>query len=140
MADETNARPLAFIYDWPTGSTPATARALIAARVAACRRWAESAGYDLAGEWIEEGAGDNRPRFEAMLSMLRVHAERRPVLCLVNDWDRLHADTRQQTAYARRVQQAGGWTETAVGKSTRDGGVDPLLQDARAAFWKGASL
>lgn len=129
------AAGLAFIYDRPTGSTPGTARALIAARVAACRLWAEERGYDLAGEWVEEDASEERPRFQAMVSMLRVHAERRPVLCLVNNWDRLHVEPRLQQAYARRVQRAGGWTETAAGETTRSGVLDPLLTDALAEFW-----
>jgi hypothetical protein len=128
-------RPLAFIYDRPTGSTATTARALIAVRVAACRLWAEDHSYELAGEWVEEDANERRPRFQAMLSVLRVHAERRPVLCLVNDWDRLHSEPARQQAYARRVQAAGGWTETAVGESTRPGALDPLLTKALAAFW-----
>jgi hypothetical protein len=129
-------RPLAFIYDRPTGgSTPTAARALMAVRIAACRVWADERGYQLAGSWVEDDDSDNRPRFEALLAMLRVHARQRPVLCLINGWPQLHPQARQQNAYARRVEQAGGWTETALGESTRGSTVDPLLAERLAAFW-----
>lgn len=131
----TELPPLAFIYDRPTGSTPTTAQALIAVRITACRMWAEERGYELAGEWIEQSDSEDRPRFTALVDVLRVHAKRREVLCLVNDWDRLHPEPRQQQAYSRRIQQAGGRVETAVGETTRPHTLDPLLADARAAFW-----
>lgn len=131
-------RPLAFIYDRPTGgSTPTAARALMAVRIAACRVWADERGYQLAGSWVEEDDTDNRPRFEAMLSMLRRQAEHRDVLCLINGWDRLHPVVRQWNVFARRVEQAGGWTETAAGESTRGQALDPLLAEQLAAFRKG---
>jgi hypothetical protein len=120
-----DARPLAFIYDRKTSDT-ASSEGILRLRLGACREWAAVRGYDTAtGEWVDRGDAalrmDRRPAFERLLAaMCAARDGGRTVLCLVNDWDRLANEALPQIEFRRRVQEAGGWTETALGENDHE--------------------
>ncbi|MBV9023933.1 MAG: recombinase family protein [Streptomycetaceae bacterium] len=112
--------PLAFIYD--RHATPT--KAIMLLRVGACREYAEEQGWEIAGEWVDDGdnalTDDNRPQFDLMLAeLLGTHRGGRTVVCVVTDWDRLSRDSWNRLIFARKVALAGGWIETIVGETTK---------------------
>lgn len=118
----TEPPPLAFIYDRKTSDTAAS-EGILRLRLQACRDWAQTQGWEEAGEWVDHGddalSVDQRPRLDALLVVMRAHAVQRPVVCLINDWARLANIPGWQDALRRRVSDAGGWCETAVGEHDR---------------------
>lgn len=93
-------------------------------RVGACREYAEGMGWDIAGQWVDDGdnalTGDHRPEFLRMLAkLLGAHRGGRDVVCVVCDWDRLSRDREQCQKFARQVISAGGWIETIAGETTK---------------------
>ncbi|WP_406270161.1 hypothetical protein [Streptomyces sp. NBC_00191] len=59
--------------------------------------------------------GDHRPQFDALsVAIGRAHG---PIVCLVDDWDRLTRDALQSSVMRHRIGQAGGHTVTAEGES-----------------------
>jgi DNA invertase Pin-like site-specific DNA recombinase len=124
--------PLAFIYDRKTSDT-ASSEGILRLRLAACREWAQEIGYDTAdGEWVDRGDAalrmDHRPALEQLLDAMReARTSGRTVLCLVNDWDRLANLALPQIEFRRKIQSAGGWTETAIGENDREPGTRSMV-------------
>jgi DNA invertase Pin-like site-specific DNA recombinase len=133
----TEQPPLAFIYDRKTSDT-SSSEGILRLRLGACREWASVRGYDVAdGEWVDRGDAalrmDHRPAFERLLdAMCEARAAGRAVLCLVNDWDRLANLALPQIDFRRKVQGAGGWTETAIGENDRE----PATRSMAAALYR----
>lgn len=113
---------LAFIYDRQTSQTAG----VLVMRLEACHLWAQDAGWEVAGEWVDQGIGalrdDDRPKFDALADAMRAAAGAgwRPV-CLVADWPRLSRDAEAEAAFRARVRTAGGYTVTAVGEDDQPG-------------------
>jgi hypothetical protein len=123
MKDATPPAPvLAFIYDRQTSPTPG----VLVIRLEACHLWARDRGWDVAGEWVEQGNGalydDERPRFDAMAETMQEAAGAgwQPV-CLVSDWHRLSRDSEVERSFRARIHTAGGYTATAAGEDDRAG-------------------
>lgn len=116
------ASVLAFIYDRQTSPTAG----ILVMRLEACRLWARDAGWEVAGEWVDQGIGalrdDDRPAFDRLTEAMRAAAEAgwTPV-CLVADWPRLSRDTEAEAGFRARVKTAGGYTATAVGEDDQPG-------------------
>jgi DNA invertase Pin-like site-specific DNA recombinase len=113
-------KPVAFIYD--RHATPT--KGILLLRLAACREYVEQEGYELAGEWVDDGhhalTDDNRPQFDAMHdALLAAHQAGRKVVCVVLDWDRISRDRWNLAIFARRITLAGGWVETIAGETTK---------------------
>jgi hypothetical protein len=72
----------------------------------------------VAGIWLDLGdyaLGNRRPQFDALcVAMERAPG---PIVCLVDDWDRLTRDASQSAVMRHRIGQAGGHCETAEGES-----------------------
>lgn len=130
---EPGRSALAFIYDRKT-SDIAASEGILRLRLEACREWAQTQGWEEAGEWIDYGddalSVDQRPQLDSLLFVMRAHAVQRPVVCLVHDWTRLANIPGWQIALRRRVSKAGGWCETAVGDSDRT----PTRRGSRSAL------
>lgn len=115
--------PLAFLYDRKTSPTDA----ILLLRLRSCRMRAEEVGWQVAGEFIDEGddalgGAHHRPRFDQMLAAMRVEAKGgRRVVCLVADWYRLSRDADTERAFRARITTAGGYTATATGEDDQPG-------------------
>ena len=107
-------RPRAFIYD----RHATTSTVILDIRLDRCRAYAESRGWEIAGTWLDLGdnaLGDHRPQFDALCVAMDRAAG--PIVCLVDDWDRLTRDAGQSSVMRHRIGQAGGHTITADGES-----------------------
>ncbi|RSO47766.1 hypothetical protein DMH15_05750 [Streptomyces sp. WAC 06725] len=110
------ARLLAFIYD----RNATRSHAILDMRLEGCRTYAKRHGWQIADKWIDRGddaLGPGRPRFAALLEIMRTQARIRPVLCLVHTWDRLAHDGELRIALQQRVAQAGGYVATTFDES-----------------------
>ncbi|MCX4581981.1 recombinase family protein [Streptomyces sp. NBC_01481] len=111
---QTGERVRAFVYD--RHATMSTV--ILDIRLDRCRAYAESRCWEIAGIWLDVGddaLGDHRPQFDALcVAMDRAHG---PIVCLVDDWDRLTRDTSQSSVMRHRIAQAGGHCVTAEGES-----------------------
>ena len=123
MKDATTPTPvLAFIYDRQTSPTPG----VLVIRLETCRLWARTAGWEVAGEWVEQGDralyDDERPAFDSMRATMpdATGAGWQPV-CLVSDWHRLSRDNEVELAFRAQVHTMGGYTATAAGEDDRAG-------------------
>lgn len=107
--------PMAFIYDRRTTPT----KGIMVMRLQACHGHAEERGYEIAGEWYDEGDGalvDRRPQFSQLIARMRDASQcGRQAVCLVNDFDRLSHDSELRRQFIRRVHLAGGWVEDILG-------------------------
>lgn len=115
----TGERPLAFIYD--RRFSPSVVLDL---RLIHCREYADDAGFEVAGEWIDAGdealSDDRRPRFADMVAAMRAAAEQgRTVACLIADWDRISRDAHRSAGLRSMVTRAGGYTMTCEGDDDR---------------------
>jgi hypothetical protein len=114
-------RPIAFIYD--RHCTPT--RAILLLRLEVCRMYCEQQGWELVGEWIDEGdealLDERRTQFERLAARMNWvrHGTKRPLVCLVHDWDRLSFDRASRSRFVRRIDLAGGWIETIVGETSK---------------------
>lgn len=110
----------AFLYD----RHATTITVALDLRLARCRAYAEERGWEVVGTWIDVGdhaLADMRPRFSALCRAMA--ATPGPVVCLVDDLDRLNRAAGHRAVMRRRVAMAGG---TCV---TPSGGIDG--EDAR---------
>ncbi|HCA87534.1 MAG TPA: hypothetical protein DEQ61_19940 [Streptomyces sp.] len=109
--------PLAFIYD----RCATDRKVILRLRLDACRAQAEELGWEIAGEWVDDGdnalTNDRRPAFDSMCDVMAEYGRARLVLCLVHDWDRIARDGIASSVLRRRVMLAGGHCETASGES-----------------------
>jgi DNA invertase Pin-like site-specific DNA recombinase len=104
----------AFIYD--RHATQSTA--VLEERLERCRAYAQAQGWEVAGVWCDLGdnaLGIRRPQFDALL--VAMDKARGPVVCLVDNWDRLTRDASASSVMRRRVSLRGGHCETAEGES-----------------------
>lgn len=111
---------LAFVYD--RRFTPTLG--ILEIRLDTCREFAAEMTWEIAGEFVDVDADamsdDHRPQFELMLTAMRAaHESGRPVVCLLNDWDRLSRDPYRQAGFRHRIRGAGGYTATQLGESDR---------------------
>lgn len=113
-------RPLAFLYD--RRDTPTRAVTLV--RIETCRQYADAQGWDVAGDWIDEGEAaltDRRPEFDILISkMLGAHRGGREVVCLVTDFGRLSSNPETRARFVKRVHLVGGRIETIAGERSDD--------------------
>jgi hypothetical protein len=112
---------LAFIYDRRTSPTIG----VLNMRLGFCRLRAEEQGWEVAGEWVDQGdsafADGHRLAFDQMLMAIRDATSRgREALCLVSEWHRLSHNEDVESAFRARVAAAGGYTATAAGEDDRD--------------------
>ncbi|WP_238783026.1 recombinase family protein [Streptomyces monomycini] len=110
------ARPLAFIYD----RNATRSHVVLDMRLEGCLTYARRHDWQVADQWIDRGddaLGSRRPRFTALLEIMRTQARIRPVLCLVHTWDRLAHDGELRIALQQRVAQAGGYVATTFDES-----------------------
>ncbi|HZX40012.1 MAG TPA: recombinase family protein [Streptomyces sp.] len=104
----------AFIYD----RHATTSTVILDIRLDRCRSYAESCGWEVAGIWLDLGdnaLGQHRPQFSSLC--VAMDAATGPIVCLVDDWDRLARDASQSAVMRRRIGQADGHCETAEGES-----------------------
>lgn len=104
----------AFIYD----RHATTSTVILDIRLDRCRAYAESRGWEVAGIWLDLGdyaLGHQRPQFDGLCVAMGL--ETGPVICLVDDWDRLTRDASQSAVMRRRIGQAGGHCVTVGGES-----------------------
>ncbi|KOG53171.1 hypothetical protein ADK76_28880 [Streptomyces griseoflavus] len=116
LGNRGGARPLAFVYD----RNATRSHAILDMRLDGCRTYAARRGWQIADQWIDRGddaLGPGRPRFTALLEIMRTQARIRPVLCLVHTWDRLAHDGDLRIALQQRVAQAGGYVATTFDES-----------------------
>ncbi|MEF3117554.1 recombinase family protein [Streptomyces chrestomyceticus] len=112
----TTPTPLAFIYD--RNMIQNTQH--LDMRLNGCRAYADRCGWRIADQWIDLGDDaleEARPRFGALLEIMRREASRRPVICLVHNWSRLAHDGGVRSALQQRVAQAGGYCATTFDES-----------------------
>jgi DNA invertase Pin-like site-specific DNA recombinase len=133
MADETNARPIAFIYDRHASPN----RDALTARIEAAQAYARRRGWVLGGLFVDIGddalSATERPAFDRLCNYL--HNNRAvgvEMVCLVREWDRLSRYPEGRTRLRNRVTMAGGWTATADGQDDRE----PLQPSTMAALFK----
>ncbi|RSO22594.1 hypothetical protein DMH15_33080 [Streptomyces sp. WAC 06725] len=115
---------LAFIYD----RNATRSHAILDMRLDGCRAYAGRRGWQIADHWVDFGddaISRVRPRFAALLEIMRTQARVRPVLCLVHSWDRLAHDSALRSALQQRVAQAGGYCATTFDES--DERAHPIL-------------
>ncbi|WP_309239233.1 recombinase family protein [Streptomyces lunaelactis] len=108
------ARPRAFIYD----RHATTSTVILDIRLDRCRAYAESRGWEVAGIWLDLGdhaLSHYRPQFGALC--VAMDAATGPIVCLVDDWDRLTRDASQSSVMRHRVAHTGGHCVTAEGES-----------------------
>jgi len=111
---QTGERIRAFIYD----RHATTSTVILDIRLDRCRAYAESQGWEVAGTWLDLGdhaLGDHRPQFDALC--VAMDRDPGPIVCLVEDWDRIARDASQSSVMRHRVAQAGGHCVTADGES-----------------------
>jgi hypothetical protein len=114
-------RPLVFLYD--RHATPT--RVILLMRLELCRMHCEEQGWELAGEWIDEGdealIDERRPQFDQLAARMNWvrHGTKRPLICLIHDWDRLSYNRASRARFVRRIDLAGGWIETADGETNK---------------------
>ncbi|MFI0709987.1 hypothetical protein ACH4SK_04915 [Streptomyces inhibens] len=116
-------KPLAFVYDRSAGH----AQRQLGMRLAACRHYANHAGWALAG-WCDLGdhaQSMHRPQLSALLTAMRAAADHREVLCLVHTWERLATDATHRLLLQQRIIEAGGRTVTTFDESDRPPSVIP---------------
>ncbi|MEU9702335.1 recombinase family protein [Streptomyces sp. NPDC047981] len=109
-------RTRAFLYDRHATSITAA----LDIRLARCRTFAEQQGWEIAGTWIDLGdhaLSDARPQFGALCRAMA--ATPGPVVCLVDDFDRLNRAAGHRAVMRRRVGSAGGYCATASGEFDR---------------------
>jgi len=114
--------PLAFLYDRHASPTVA----ILLLRLQSCRMRAEELGWQVAGEFVDEGddalEDSHRPKFDTMLTAMRGQATAgRQVVCLVSDWYRLSRNDKTEAAFRARIATAGGYTATAAGEDDLPG-------------------
>ncbi len=86
--------------------------------------YAEANGYEVAGEWYDEGDNallpNRREQFAALLDELNQARvlRGREVLVLLFDWQRLGHQAEDRPRFARRVVAYGGRVETIAGART----------------------
>jgi hypothetical protein len=114
-------KPLVFLYD--RHATPT--RVILLLRLEACRMHCEEHGWELVGEWVDDGEealiDDRRPAFDRLVARMNWarHNVKRPLICLVHDWDRFSYDRGSRGRFIRRIDIAGGWIETIGGETSR---------------------
>ncbi|MCT4356550.1 recombinase family protein [Streptomyces sp. Je 1-79] len=110
----------AFLYD----RHATTITAALDIRLARCRAYAEQQGWEIAGTWVDLGdhaLSDARPQFSALCRAMA--ATPGPVVCLVDDLDRLNRSAGHRAVMRRRVGSAGGYCATASGGTDRADGL-----------------
>jgi DNA invertase Pin-like site-specific DNA recombinase len=109
-------RPLAFIYD--RHATPTAGP--LDDRLARCREYAGQRGWAVAGQWVDRGddalRSHPRPEWDALTAAMQ-RTRRRPVVCLVESWDRISRSGGCAAALRRLVAQAGGYCATVHGET-----------------------
>ncbi|MFG2643757.1 recombinase family protein [Streptomyces sp. NPDC048370] len=109
-------RARAFLYDrHATAITVA-----LDLRLARCRAYAEQRGWEIVGTWIDLGdhaLAETRPQFSALCRAMA--ATPNPVVCLVDDFDRLNRAAGHRAVMRRRVVMAGGYCVTPCGDTDR---------------------
>lgn len=134
MADETNARLLAFIYDrHATSSTDA-----LNARLDHVRAYIKAQGWAVGGWFTDIGddalSATARPALDSLCNaMANTDSEGADTVCLVHDWGRLSHDLPTRISLLRRVRLAGGQTRTAQGENDRE----PLARGTLASLHQG---
>lgn len=139
----TEGKTRAFLYD----RHATTITAALDIRLARCRAYAEQRGWEIVGTWVDLGdhaLADSRPQFSALCRAMR--ATPGPVVCLVDDFDRLNRAAGHRAVMRRRVATAGGHCAAASGApdgevGTPAGSDDPFdvldtlrwLQESREA-------
>jgi hypothetical protein len=114
-------RPIVFLYD--RHATPT--RVILLMRLELCRMHCEEQGWELAGEWVDDGddalIDDRRPQFDRLVARMNwvSHGTKRPLICLIHDWNRLSFDHDSRARFIRRIDLAGGWIETPDGETSR---------------------
>ncbi|OKI04915.1 hypothetical protein A6A06_09470 [Streptomyces sp. CB02923] len=112
----TTPPPLAFIYD----RNVIQSTQHLDMRLTGCRNYADRHGWVVADQWIDLGDDaleEARPRFGALLEIMRREAPFRPVICLVHNWSRLAHDGGLRSALQTRVALAGGYCATTFDES-----------------------
>lgn len=114
--------PLVFLYDRHASPTVT----ILLLRLQSCRMRAEELGWQVAGEFVDEGddalTDAHRPKFDRMLAAMRAEATAgRQVVTMVSDWYRLSRDLETEKAFRARITTAGGYTATATGEDDQPG-------------------
>ncbi len=107
--------PLAYLYDRLT--TPAAG--LPALRLRACRDYADRAGFEVGGEWCDEGPAAlldaRRPQLAAlMLATAAARRRGRTVVVVIHSLSRLSGDPQARVVLSRRITSLGATIETVA--------------------------
>jgi len=96
--------PLVFVYDREiSGDTDSPE-----SRVRACRDYAKRMGWEVAGQWLEQGDSENRLVWRGMVAAMEFQGKDRTSVCLVATWRRIGTDPNDRDTLRLSVLEAGG--------------------------------